>query len=63
MRMKTTPYKSSKNSFKKRSYDDPYQIAYDFCHSHNLNLLAVEVVEKKIIEAKRREELKLKFLM
>jgi hypothetical protein len=37
-----------------RSYDDPYELAINFCKKHNLNQLAVEIVENKIIEAKKR---------
>ena len=39
-----------------RNYDDPHEVSVDFCRKHKLNELAVQIVENKIIEAKDKEE-------
>ena len=41
---------------KSRSFDSPHHVAIGFCKKHKLNQLAVQIVESKIIEAKRKEE-------
>lgn len=38
-----------------RDFDDPHKKATEFCKQHNLNKLAVDIVEEKIREAMEYE--------
>jgi hypothetical protein len=53
-------WKSGNLLTKIRNYDDPHEVALAFCRKHKLNELAVQIVENKIIEAKQKEERKIK---
>jgi hypothetical protein len=35
--------------------DNPYTVAYQFCHKHKLNKLAISIVENKVREAMQIE--------